>query len=1272
MAASDDEDLEALRLAALATIKNKPLEEQEPQGIQVLRTVGHTNTQVNQPLRHDDNPDFSGLPPQWHQPSFSPLTGQTFGGSHFGKQYQPAPRGRTFNRGYPQWGFGGRGRGGRGRSWGFQAQPSRFQAQPSRFQAQPSRFQAPPLQPNNALIVIKVAGQEEPTQPPPVQPRPSESRSLLLRPQDKWAGAKGSQAMATETASKPKDTSKFGRYADDSESEDEEERGRRRRQDSESEHVSYNRQDAESDDVVVEVHKTDAEVHNELDDKTSKVDNAEKLANEAGTTNGNEPEKMNESLAYISDIVLDAGTESNAPGQETAREDSANTSQDSNVPSSSVIDTTAGSDLDNVAVVSSTNDLDISASNSVLDVLKQDDSVSNSYSSFSRFNRRRNRSDSENSDDSEVASLPISRKSSFSGSGSQSNSRSNSRASTSSNVSKINMDIDSDNDKSAGSDNESEMLDNLENKSAASEVPETNIDHSKKKTINNAKNSDKGNTDTAKPCQRARQYSNSPKHSVTSSSSSESSSESSSDSSSDSELSSSSNLSDLQNIRSQLQTMKSKSLSHKEKPIAQRASHKSLHQDSGNKNTITKTRFKDDNKQTSHSRAEQTRRGASDRKISSNKHTVPDKYSDTGRHMVDEKLKIHQRQPDKDLDNRKDAERSSNYKAEILKKRKDFHNHKGKRDSSSERPRSDKSHSFEGRKTLNRKEYDVKADPEFDAANYRDDKVKPSVHKQRKDDRNYASRIGTECEEVNKNVRHFKDIEQLKNKHSDRNEKADIRKSHFDRSSKTDEVYDLKHEMKQELDRKEKKERAFVEKDTRKSKNYPRSYKDDARQFRSSSSSAKVRSDERLAKQESYDSKTRKVSNKDERKARKKSVDAKLKKLDDSDMHSDSSDVSDKSVSSLSDISSDSESESWRNKKRGVTRNETDIELEKRRRKMQERDERMKEDSRSKSAHIGKKNIEVGKSRSGIDEGRYRQRERDFLYERAGKRDRGDKYRGRTVDTGRQATKSESYLDKQTHFGERNKVFYDKELIPRKGFEELDSDQDSDEGKPKRGIVSVIRNKKSKPDIPSLLDLKVSRPRPQEEMIAHEKKGRLIIEVAKSDDNESCDEKSKSKKRKKGKHKVKLEKRKRLEAGSSSEDMSVASDGGRKAHQVVNAIFQDVGSGSEKAKLSIKDRLGNKKKTTGDVRSRVQDARPESHGKWSRSPEVKIKRSTSAGKKEQDSGKEKHNKGAKKRKVAESGDADDALNRHIAKIKERNAQILARRQEVEEDRQRYG
>ncbi|WAQ96493.1 hypothetical protein MAR_029183, partial [Mya arenaria] len=1088
------EDLEALRLAALATIKNKPLEEQEPQGIQVLRTVGHTNTQ--------------GL-------ILASSTNQLLGGEHS-------------TGGIPNGGLVGVGAGGEAEAGGSKHNPQGSKHNPQGSKPNPQ-------------------GQEEPTQPPPVQPRPSESRSLLLRPQDKWAGAKGSQAMATETASKPKDTSKFGRYADDSESEDEEERGRRRRQDSESEHVSYNRQDAESDDVVVEVHKTDAEVHNELDDKTSKVDNAEKLANEAGTTNGNEPEKMNESLAYISDIVLDAGTESNAPGQETAREDSANTSQDSNVPSSSVIDTTAGSDLDNVAVVSSTNDLDISASNSVLDVLKQDDSVSNSYSSFSRFNRRRNRSDSENSDDSEVASLPISRKSSFSGSGSQSNSRSNSRASTSSNVSKINMDIDSDNDKSAGSDNESEMLDNLENKSAAN-----------------------------------------------------------------------------------------------------------------------------DNKQTSHSRAEQTRRGASDRKISSNKHTVPDKYSDTGRHMVDEKLKIHQRQPDKDLDNRKDAERSSNYKAEILKKRKDFHNHKGKRDSSSERPRSDKSHSFEGRKTLNRKEYDVKADPEFDAANYRDDKVKPSVHKQRKDDRNYASRIGTECEEVNKNVRHFKDIEQLKNKHSDRNEKADIRKSHFDRSSKTDEVYDLKHEMKQELDRKEKKERAFVEKDTRKSKNYPRSYKDDARQFRSSSSSAKVRSDERLAKQESYDSKTRKVSNKDERKARKKSVDAKLKKLDDSDMHSDSSDVSDKSVSSLSDISSDSESESWRNKKRGVTRNETDIELEKRRRKMQERDERMKEDSRSKSAHIGKKNIEVGKSRSGIDEGRYRQRERDFLYERAGKRDRGDKYRGRTVDTGRQATKSESYLDKQTHFGERNKVFYDKELIPRKGFEELDSDQDSDEGKPKRGIVSVIRNKKSKPDIPSLLDLKVSRPRPQEEMIAHEKKGRLIIEVAKSDDNESCDEKSKSKKRKKGKHKVKLEKRKRLEAGSSSEDMSVASDGGRKAHQVVNAIFQDVGSGSEKAKLSIKDRLGNKKKTTGDVRSRVQDARPESHGKWSRSPEVKIKRSTSAGKKEQDSGKEKHNKGAKKRKVAESGDADDALNRHIAKIKERNAQILARRQEVEEDRQRYG
>jgi len=38
-----------------------------------------------------------------------------------------------------------------------------------------------------------------------------------------------------------------------------------------------------------------------------------------------------------------------------------------------------------------------------------------------------------------------------------------------------------------------------------------------------------------------------------------------------------------------------------------------------------------------------------------------------------------------------------------------------------------------------------------------------------------------------------------------------------------------------------------------------------------------------------------------------------------------------------------------------------------------------------------------------------------------------------------------------------------------------------------------------------------------------------------------------------------------------------------------------------------------------------------------------------------------------------AGDApDDALDRHIQMIKERNAQILARRQEVELDKQKYG
>lgn len=249
-----------------------------------------------------------------------------------------------------------------------------------------------------------------------------------------------------------------------------------------------------------------------------------------------------------------------------------------------------------------------------------------------------------------------------------------------------------------------------------------------------------------------------------------------------------------------------------------------------------------------------------------------------------------------------------------------------------------------------------------------------------------------------------------------------------------------------------------------------------------------------------------------------------------SESSSDSDSDSDRSISSLSDMSSDSETETWRDKKHGAKRKTADIELEKRRRDLKERNRR-RESDRSRNRERG--------NGDGPRNSRYNQRDRKHSSESNRSKSRHEDLRDRNHYQDNSDRKQNSYKKKYNEFHD------DKSAA--KNFEELSS-SDSESGvKKHRGVVSVVKSDRTKvsPEIPSLLKISVTKPKSENASKPKKKSSkaeRLIIHVDKSSDDDSKRLQTKTKKKKK-KHK---------KSWSSDEDSEE-----RPQKQIVNITFNE-------------------------------------------------------------------------------------------------------------------
>lgn len=440
----------------------------------------------------------------------------------------------------------------------------------------------------------------------------------------------------------------------------------------------------------------------------------------------------------------------------------------------------------------------------------------------------------------------------------------------------------------------------------------------------------------------------------------------------------------------------------------------------------------------------------------------------------------------------------------------------------------------------------VKAAPEFDAANYRNEKYVSSKAKQldlrkrmnrdQKLDKNFLKdrersmeRRGTQGE-----VRYFKDIGKL-NREDDRKsshsrERSDERRINDERSGKL---------YKNESDRQ--RSGSSVENVIRSRSPIPKKrsakekYRDLPKSYKSVSSDKEKKS---YSEKDSVHvgSKTeRKITSDGREEQRRKSSDkpSKRRSIEETQKSkvetSESSDESDKSVSSLSDSSSDSEAETWRDKKQGGTRQSIDIELEKKRRRLKERQAR---EDQEKAKLLEKRKLEHG-SRNRHNERQHEGRDGD--------RDRKfhDNYRYSVKDS---ADRDNKYLKLEFH--QKDKRPHKESRVRKKKFEELSSESDSDV-KPK-GIVSVIRNDRAELEKSHAMDFRVSKQRDSERF---EKKDRLVIQVGKSSDEEEV---SRAKSKKKTKHK----KRKH----SYEKDIDEKGDHMSKVEPIVNITFDAKGT----------------------------------------------------------------------------------------------------------------
>lgn len=463
----------------------------------------------------------------------------------------------------------------------------------------------------------------------------------------------------------------------------------------------------------------------------------------------------------------------------------------------------------------------------------------------------------------------------------------------------------------------------------------------------------------------------------------------------------------------------------------------------------------------------------------------------------------------------------------------------------------------------------IKADPEFDAANYRDDKfsLKSSSHSDYgKSQRNEKlAKVRDRSLERSRNergkskekryteggIRHFHEISNMK-KEFEKEEKNE-----FDRKFGSKYGNDLKGRGNFSKDRhvttrKKSPSPEYRAKDVK--GKYEKREKSESANKKNIGKHRKHTDDHRseketLSKKKSGDSKQHEVIRRQkssDKSEKRRSIEEKLKNVVSMSSESDSED-SDKSVSSPSDSSSDSEAETWRDKKQGGSRKSIDIELERKRRKLKEQQEKEQQE----------KSNDKGRDQSYERERGERGRFGKIENERDGRRDRNyggshySRHRNRITEDFKKVRGEESN-SRQKYYHKKNMVFYEEEPVYKKKFDELSSDSDSD--KKRKSLTSVIRNEKGKKsDISHVVDLKVSNQRTGDKS-EKSKKDRLVIEVKKSSDDERARDKETKKK-----HKVKKHKKRRHSNYSSEEDLDEKGDHRPTLKQVVNVTFDGKG-----------------------------------------------------------------------------------------------------------------
>ncbi|XP_060564655.1 uncharacterized protein DDB_G0283697-like [Ruditapes philippinarum] len=1189
MASSDEEDLEALRNAALASLRQKQAA-QEPQGIQVLSLSALQSAnqyqQVGEPAHHPEVDygynDFGEVPFEFKQAVF---------------QQQARGRGRGFHR--------GRGRG-RGRGNWFPPKPVT----------------------QSALIVIQPSGGQE--EEPKLFDAPKDSRPFLLRPQDKWASTESGSQSSTPT--RPKEKSKFSRYNDESDSEDDDEIVGRRRRKSESTNPANMSLEDVSSDTEVEIHTHHNDNDDELHGHVNEVevhynaqdanDSAEVCEKDLDLMDADESAVDMSQNITIDEVTSDinvsinldttsAETKSNPVNCEgpTVNEETKQLGYaDGNAVKDSII-------LIQNKLLDGLGDQELESDNTPLrdeqtplrDELRQDDSIS--YSTFSRFNRRNRDSDSaeESGEESDICQKnePSSRESSVSRESTRSQSESGNESACSESI------VDS--------------INELEK-----ETPKPQQTNSAK--ISQSPQDRKSSLQSLKSSKSSEVSSSSASSSSSSDSESESSSSSSSppSSASDNDLSATSS----RRLKQKLQRRESKIVKSKSKsPV-----------ESKRKSNLSS----------------ESEKVSNDKMLDrSHRDAKNEKYPTSERNKRDYNIK------DRDRRDLKSSERSSN------KEQLSYMQHR--------RPVKDRLASN-----------DVKADPEFDATNYRDassyqrngKKGKQSKSSSEFDRKNYNSREHTKVDkgkskenierndriksrdnmektpvkkhkEKDHDKRYFEEIGRLKY------EDAHVSKKYNDNegSEVSSRLKHSKSESKQHrahsIERKSDKVRSSEKTDKRDTNaKYSKSdsliVSGNAKKSQSSSkeslhlkSKERRKSDEKF-RRKSMEGKSKEQNRKEEQKSKRRSIEDRLKRIASVTEKLGSDSDSDKSVSSLSDVTSDSETETWRDKKHGASRKTADIEMERRRRELKEREKR-----REMERNKGEKRHERGGG-DGDGNQRARYKERDS---------KGTKYGSEFHE--RQSFRKEDYRDKKQGDSERhrqyqkkNTVFYEEKNAVRKQFEEESSDSDS--GVRKGGLISVVKNERTKHSegIPSLLDINVSKPKSDKDRNVQKKLSRkesLIIHVDKSSDEEDV---SSTKSRKK-----KVKKRKKW-SSSDEDDTSL--------QQVVNVTFNDEQKSTKKTK-SVYERLGvaKTKKTSSKTPTGSNDAGVK------RSREVSI---PSGGKriKLNDTGKYPSDDKTKKSRPDKSGDPDEVLNLRIQKIQEKNAEILRRKMEIEQDKEKYG